>query len=251
MMRNRCRQTGPTGIPSRLAFLTIAVALPLVLSGCRTGATGVSPARAFIVPEWSSLEIKSLAFMGVGGSTGEATDRQTAETIVEDQLCSGQDRFVILGLAEGRSRAASAGCADLFDRIVKVWRDDRTCDVLVIQDCCKKVGVDGLIFGDLSEWKRERVDWTSEGNSSTQVDLRLSIYSGKTGLLAWDAQKSARKESVSYRPLAGGSPVYTDRSGASRVERPTSVTPDPPRAEDVAAEAMRSLMAAFPPVPVK
>lgn len=231
-----------------LAFLLIA---PFGFSGCKTGATGVRPAQAFTVPDWNTLDIRTLAYMGTGGSTGEETDRQTAEVLVEEQLLSGQDRFVILSLGEAHQRASSKGAGDAFEKVQKVWRDQRLVDGIVAKDLSAKMGVDGLILGDLGEWKQERVDWSSEGTSSTEVNLRLAIYSGKTGLVAWEAQKLARKESVGYRPMAAGSGVYTDESGVSRAERPQSVTPDPPRPEVVAVEAIQSLIAAFPEAPAK
>jgi hypothetical protein len=225
----------------------VAAAVPCILSGCKTAGSNVSPAQAFTVPEWKDLHIQALAYMGMGSSTGDPTARVTAEQIVEQQLGTAQERFIILGMSEGRAKAASADASDLYEKVVDIWRDTRKADLFQVQQLCKKLGTDGLIFGDLNDWTEERVDWTTEGSSFTQVTIRLCIYSGKTGLLAWDARKIQRKESAPYRPGQAGGGVYTDPDGTPHTDHSQSLTPKPPRAEDVAGEVMTALIAAFPP----
>jgi hypothetical protein len=232
----------------RLAWVSVMlIAVPWSLSGCKSTGSSVSPAQAFTVPEWKDLHIQTLAYMGMGSSTGDATARVTAEQIVEQRLGTGQERFVILGMSEGRTRAASADASELYEKVVNVWRDTRKADLFQVQQLSKKLGTDGLIFADLNDWTEERVDWTTEGTSSTQVTIRLAIYSGKTGLLAWEAKKIQRKESEPYRPGQAGGGVYTDQDGTPHSDQSHKLTPDPPRAEDVAADVLAALIAAFPP----
>ena len=219
------------------------------LAGCPGQNTSLEPPKAFMVPEWNDLHIQSLAYLGVGNSAGEDTDRQTVEGIVEQQLTSGQDRFIVLPLAESRSRATANKAGDECAAIIQTWRDDRKADLFQVKEFCRKVGVDGIIFGDLTTWNQVKVDWNAEGSSYTEVGLRLAIFSGKTGLLAWDAQKQLRKESRPYRPSLAGTGVYQDPAGANRAEHPGNLTPDPPRAEDVTTDCMQSIMMAFPPRP--
>jgi hypothetical protein len=217
---------------------------------CRATGPGVRPATAMISPEWDSLNIQSLGFVTVGSSVGEEVARQTAEVVVEEQLASSQDRFVVLGVQTARGRAVAAGAGDAFDRLVKAWHDQRMADKFVVEDLCKKMGVDGLLFGDLTDWKREKVEFTQEGSSYTQVALRLVIISGKTGLPVWEAEKMIRRDTAVYVPGGGGSGVTTDDSGVSRAQRST-ITPDPPRPEGVLVDVLSSITAAFPPRPTK
>jgi hypothetical protein len=231
------------------AVLPAALLLSLLLPGCKTGAGGARPAEAFTVAEWSDLGIQTLAFVEIASTVGDETARKAAEQVVEDGLRAGQERFVVLTGPQARSRAGSNSAGDLFEKVARVWRNSHVTDPFLVQELSGKLGVDGLVFADLGEWKEEQVDWTSEGNSSTTVNLGLSIYSGKTGQLAWNAEKTLRKESIKYTPGQAGSGVYTTPSGASRAERPSSLTPKPPRAEDVAGEVMQTLIAAFPPRP--
>ena len=232
-----------------LLFLLAVSLLAGLATGCRTTGTGVRPPEAFVAPEWNDLHIQSLAFLGVGSSAGDETARQQAERIVERSLGSGQDRFIILGLNECRSKATHAGAADVLENMVSVWRNDRKADILQVQALCHKLQVDGIILADLSDWIQEKVDWNSEGSSYTQVAIRLAIYSGKTGLLAWEATKIQRKESLPYRPGGDATGIYTDNQGVSRAEHPDRLTPDAPPPGEVATEAMEALMAAFPPRP--
>ncbi len=226
--------------------LGAAVALLMgTLAGCKTAAR-VAPAQVTAVPEWDELKISHLLYMGTAGSAGDETARVTAEEIIEHELLAGQDRFLVLGLAESRNRAAASGAVEQFDRVARVWKNDQVADVLLVQQLCQKLGVDGIIFGSLTDWILEQVEWTSEGSSSTQVSLALSIYSGKTGQLAWRGQKTHRKESIPYRhEQASG--VWKGEGGVERAERPQSTTPKPPPADEVAVEAVRAVVAAFPP----
>jgi hypothetical protein len=232
-----------------LLLLIAAAAISVFGFSCRTAGTGVRPATAIVVPEWDALNIQSLGLVTVGSSAGEEFNRQTAESILEEQLSSSQDRFVVLGVQAVRNRAASAGAGELFDRVAKTWRDQRMTDKFLVQELCQKAGVDGIILGDLIDWKREKVDFTQEGTSYTLISMRLVIISGKTGLQAWEARKTIRRDTLVYTPGGGGSGITTDDSGISRAQRSGSMTPDPPRPEEVLTDVLASVFAAFPPRP--
>jgi hypothetical protein len=220
---------------------------------CRATTPGLRPATAIILsPEWDSLNIQSLGFVTVGSSVGDEVARQMAESIAEGQLSSNQERFVVLGVQTARGRAAAAGAGDVFDRLVKAWRDERMADKFLVEDLCKKMDVDGLLFGELNDWKREKVDTREEGSSYAQVAMRLVILSGKTGMSVWEAQKTIRQDTQVYTPDSGGGGVSTDLAGYSaRAERSSALAPEPPRPEDVAVDVLASIMAAFPPRPTK
>jgi hypothetical protein len=235
------------------ALLAVGLLLAggLSLSGCKTSAVGARPAISYTSPEWDGLNIKTLAYVGVGSATGDETDRFSAQEMTEQYLLGAQERFVILGYTQSQERAAANKAGDLFDRAVKGWHDQRILDQFVVQQLCQTLGVDGLILGDLSDWKREKVDFTEQGSSYTQIDLGLSIFSAKTGAEVWSASKKVRKDTAEYTPGSGGSGVYTDASGISRAQRAGSMTPEPPRPEEVMEEVMTSLIEAFPPLPAQ
>jgi len=235
--------------PILLGIVSLCLALA-ALPGCRSGALGVRPATSFVVPDWDSLEIKTLAYLGMGSSVGDEIARQTAEEMADTDLRSEQNRFVVLGLTESRRRASSKGVGDEAAKLIRVWRDARMADQFLVQKFCEGIGVDGVIFGEVTDWKKEKVDWTIEGQSSTQVTMRLCIYSGKTGQLAWEASSTQRKESLKYTPNEATG-VYTDRSGMSRAERPGSIGPEPPKPEEVAEDVLRSILASLPSAPAR
>lgn len=242
--------------PRRLRSLPLsAITLTLLLASalglaCRATTPGLRPATAIVSPEWEALNIQSLGFVTVGSSVGDEVARQIAEDIVVGQLASNQERFVILNAQTARARAAAATAGDTFDRLVKVWRSDRLADKFLVQGLCTKMGVDGLLFGELNDWKCEKVDAMEEGSASTQVAMRLAIFSGKTGMTVWEAQKTIRRESEVYTP-AGGGGASDPGSYNARAQRSSGLTPEPPRPEDVAVDVLASIMAAFPPRPAK
>jgi hypothetical protein len=230
------------------SLLAVIVVLLLLAPGlgCKTGGMGASPAKSFVVPEWQGLNIRSLAYMGAACTAGDETARLTAEDLIEQALVSGQTRFVVLGTTEARSRASAKGGGDTFAKILKVWRNSRTADQFLVKDVCQKAGVDGLILGDVMDWKKEKVDWNTEGQSSTQVTLRLCIFSGKTGLLAWESKYSKTKQSLKYTPQEATGAVSIG-DGTQRVENASRIGPEPPKPEEVAEEVLGSILAAFPP----
>jgi hypothetical protein len=240
--------------PRRLAALLVPMLLFAVLPGlsCRATTPGLRPATAILSPEWDALNIQSLGFVTVGSSVGDEVARQMVEGIVEGQLSSNQDRFVVLGVQTARGRAAAAGAGDVFDRLVKAWHSQRMADKFLVESLCAKMGVDGLLFGELSEWKREKIDATEEGSSYAQVGMRLVILSGKTGMSVWEAQKMIRQDTQVYTPGSDGGAASTDpASYGARAQRSAGVTPEPPRPEDVVVDVLASIMAAFPPRPTK
>ena len=239
-----------SNLAGRLLAVMVCAALMTPGLSCRTGAMGVRPAKSFVVPDWESLKIKSLAFMGMGSSVGDETARQTAQDLTEQALLSDQTRFVVLGTAETRARAASRDEGETCQKLIDVWRNSRTVDQFLAREFCQAISVDGLIFGELTDWKEEKVAWNIEGQSSTQVSLRLAIYSRATGELAWEAGTTRIKESLKYTPNEATG-VYTNSQGVSRIERPNSVGPEPPKPEEVTKEVLRSILAAFPPGPPK
>ncbi len=245
------RITNPLRAPGSVAIAPMILAAILAGLSCRATTQGVRPANAVVSPEWDSLNIQSLSLVTVGSSVGDEVARQTVEYIVEEQFASSQDRFVILGVQTSRDRASAAGAAEVFDRVAKTWRDARMADKFLVEGLCQKLGVDGLVFGELIDWKREKIDFTQEGTSYTQVALRLAIFSGKTGMSVWEAQKMIRRDTQEYTPGGDGTGVTTDDTGISRAQRTSGLTPEPERREEVVVDVLASLMAAFPPRPAK
>jgi hypothetical protein len=230
--------------------LTLALVLLTPALSCKTGGMGASPAKSFVVPEWQDLNIKTLGYIGAATTAGEETARQMGEDLIEQALVSGQTRFVILGMNETRSRASAKSAGEALGKITKAWRNSRTADQFLVKEVCEKASLDGLIMGDVMDWKKEKVDWNTEGQSSTQVTLRLCIYSGKTGLLAWEAKYSKTKQSLKYTPEEAAGAVRLG-DGTQRVENANRIGPEPPKPEEVADEVLQSLVAAFPPAPAR
>jgi hypothetical protein len=248
---SRVSTVKPPPRPAAALLVTMLVFAVLPGLSCRATTAGIRPATAILSPEWDSLNIQSLGFVTVGSSVGDEVARQMVEGILEGQLSSNQDRFVVLGVQTARARAAAAGAGDVFDRLVKVWHDERVADKFLVESLCTKMGVDGLLFGELSDWKREKVGVTEEGSSFTQVEMRLVILSGKTGMIVWEAQKMIRQDTQLYTPGGDDTGVASDNEASARDRRLGGLAPEPPRPEDLVVDVLASIMAAFSPRPTK
>lgn len=236
---------------SSLTGLAVSVFVLFTSLGCKTTGTAVGPAKAFTAPDWATQNIASLAFLGLASPTIDDTRRQTAEEIVESDLRAGQNRFVVLSSSSTRERARKASAEETLRRVQEAWKSQQTVDQFVASELCQKLGVDGILIGELADWSEERVDFNADGGTSfTRVGLTLTIVSGKSGLAAWEAEKTVREESAAYIGGQSGSAVYVDGTGTTRSGNKDMMTPDPPPIEDVARKVTTALFEAFPPTPI-
>lgn len=241
---------GGRGRRSNAALLCVAAALAISVNGCKTTGGGVEPPKAFVAPDWAEQKISTLAFVGLAGPASDENDRKTAEAIVQQELRSSQTRFLVLPRETAAERAQRAGAKDDFKRLVDVWQNSHTVDQFLASGLCGKLGVDGLLVATLDDWKREKVDWQTEGTSFSEVGLELAIVGGKSGLVAWQASKRMRAESPVYHPGQSATGFFqSDPNGAQRQGAASGSVPDAPDIDPLAREVMASLMAAFPEAP--
>jgi len=246
--RGRAAVAAHSWIVRGLVPLSAALLCIPALTGCKTG-TGVRPALSATSPDWESLNVRTLAYLGFGSSVGDEPARVSAEELVEQALTGSQTRFTVLTHAQAYSKASAGGSGETFERAVSTWRDRRLIDQFAVQELCRVIAVDGIILGDLSDWKRERLELTDQGSSYTQIAMKLSIYSGKTGLEAWNAYQMKRRDAAEYTAGFAGASTYTDETGRAVSQSTSSVVPEPPRPEQVVAEILESIFAAFPARP--
>jgi hypothetical protein len=236
----------------KAATVLTACIIVAIMAGCRATApqsTSSGPDAIFLAPEYPALRLETLGYLGLASLVPDAVAIETTDALLLSYLAGGQDRFIILDPSSVRARAKEKGLDAQFDRAVANWKDRRTIDALQLKELGEKVGIDGFITADLSRWRKEQVDWTSEGNSFTEIGLELSIFDASTGVLAWKGEKMERRESPHYRHGRGvGSGVYSD-GDVERTERAERLTPPPPPAEEVAESVVQALLSGLPPKP--
>ncbi len=229
--------------------------LGLAMAGCKATAPSsftAGPDAVFMAPEYPTLHMESLAYLGLAALVPDPVGIETVDGLLRSYLQGGQQKFLILDEPTARARARKEGIEPTLDKAIRAWKDKHTIDPFVLKTLAEKVGVDGFVFGDLSRWRKEQVDWQSEGNSFTEVGVSLSIYEARTGLLAWKGEKMERRESQHYRHGSGvGSGVYQQPgTGVERTERADKIAPPPPPAEEVAESVVRNLLEGLPDRPV-
>ncbi|MBD3161001.1 MAG: hypothetical protein GF346_02460 [Candidatus Eisenbacteria bacterium] len=233
----------------RICIPLLGLAL-LLLAGCKASTTGGSgPDAMYLSPDYQEMKLTSLAYLGTASVGTDPAAVRTMDRLLRSYLTGGQERFLIVGESTIRSRAADQGATEDLDRIIRTWKDRLDVDQLALQSFGERVGIDGFLFADLTNWREERVDWTDEGNSFTEVGLALSIYDARTGEIAWKGQKMVREESRHYRhSRGGGSGVYSE-GVTERTERADKIVPPPPPAEEVAEKAIQELIKGLPEKP--
>lgn len=235
------------------SFPRVAVAfLSLALLGCKATtpiATSTGPDAVFMAPMYPALKLESLAYLGAAAMVPDPVGVPVVDQLLRSYLQGGQQKFLVIDEASARARATSAGAEATLDKAIRNWKNDHTVDPFVLKELGAKISVDGFVFGDLSHWREERVDWTSEGNSFTEVGVSISIYDAKNGILAWKGEKMEHRESQHYRHGTGiGSGVYSS-GGVERTERSDKIVPAPPKPEEVAETVVQQLIEGLPDRP--
>lgn len=228
----------------------MAVVLGVFLGGCKATAPARSgPDAIFLAPEYSALKLETLCYLGLASLVPDPVAIQTTDQLLRSYLTGGQQKFIVIDDSSARSRARSAGVEEDLDKLIRNWKNNRTVDKFVLMSVGTKLGINGVVFGDLLTWREEQVDWTSEGTSFTEVGMSVSIYETSNGILAWRGEKQERRESAYYRHGAGvGSGVY--QSGdLERADRADRVAPKPPDPIEVAESVVQNLLIGLPDQP--
>ncbi len=238
---------------SALKGFLILSFLPMTLFGCKaTSPTTVhaGPDAVFMAPMYQSLKLESLVYLGMAAMVPDPVGVPAVDQLLRSYLQGGQQKFLVIDETSARARASKAGAEANLDKAIKTWRNQHSVDPFVLKDLGQKLAVDGFIFGDLTNWREERVDWTSEGTSFTEVGVSISIYDSKNGILAWKGDKMEHRESQHYRHGTGiGTGVYNS-GGIERTERSDKIVPPPPKPEEVAETVVQQLVEGLPDRPL-
>lgn len=234
--------------PALSVILTVGMLCLALCSatGCKTATQGAKgPANVFLDPSFVERDIKSLAFAGVHAGVPDDQAPIIVRDIMTNALKTQQTRFLVVDPSEAASRAARVGKGQLYRKVRDVWKSHHKVDPVQASELCEALAVDALLFADVSRWEREQVDWTSEGRSFTQVTISVRLVDGEDGRMIWNARDGRLKESEQYEYSDTG--LYTEGLGGeekvARTDRAGSLSPEPPRYEEVTEEVVGILVA--------
>ena len=236
---------------SKVCLILLAI-VPLLV-GCKATTSGgqatAEPDAIFQAPEYPTLDLETLGYLGLASLVPDLVGVPTTEALLTTYIMGGQEKFLVVDEAGCRTRARREGVEADLEKLARIWRDKHEVDPILLKELVKKIGIDGIIFGELTQWRTEQVDWQSEGNSFTEVGISLFIYEGKNGTLAWRADKMERRESQYYRHGSGaGTGIY--KSGdTERTERGDKIAPAPPDPQVVAESVVKVLIDSLPDQP--
>jgi hypothetical protein len=227
----------------RRRAVAAAVACLIAGTGCQGAANRAQgPANVFLDPSFAERGIESAAFVAVHSVAADDQAPLLVGGLFSQSLRSQQNRFVVLDPETASSVASRSGHGEAFRKVKEIWESHHRVDPAYADELCKALAVDGLLMADITTWEREKVDWTSEGRSFTQVTLSLRLVDGADGRLVWNGRESRYEESERYEFSESQAGVYTDDSRVSRVEQPGGVAPEPPAYEEVARKIVDVLV---------
>ncbi len=219
--------------------------------GCKaTAPVSAGPDAIFLAPEYPTLKLENLAYLGLATLEPDPVAQSTVDGLLQTYLMGGQQRFIVIDEESCRVRAQKAGVESDLDGVIRAWKDRHTVERFGLKKLGEKIGIDGIVFGDLTRWREEQVDWQSEGNSFTEVGISLLIYDAKTGILAWKGDRMQRAESAHYQHGSGATGLYQiPGTTTERTDKPDQIAPKPPDPKPVAESVVQSLISGLPDKP--
>jgi hypothetical protein len=233
-------------LPSVLIVGITCLAFCIAAAGCKTATQRAKgPANVFLDPSFVERDIKSFVFAGVHSGVPDDQAPAIVGDIMTYTLKTQQTRFIVIDPSEAANRAARAGKGEVYRKVRDTWKSHHKVDPAHAKELCEALAVDALLFADISTWEREQVDWTSEGRSFTQVGISIRIVDAEDGRMVWNARDSRLKESEQYEYSDTG--LYTEglsgEDQVARTDRAGSLSPEPPRFEEVSEEVIQVLVA--------
>jgi hypothetical protein len=144
------------------------------------------------------------------------------QDMVEEALTAKGD-FTMMYPNDLKAAVEKTGAAEAYTTLVRVWQQRRVIDTPAMEKVAETVGIDAVVGIEVTHWEQYQIDMTSEGNSTTTVGLKISMYSAREKLLLWQASMIYVAKSPPYNP----SNAVVETGGEARAAG-KSVAPKPP-----------------------
>lgn len=162
------------------------------------------------------------------------------QDMVEEALTA-KGEFTMMYPNDLKAAAEKSGAADAYATLVRVWQQRRVIDPPAMEKVAEVVGIDALVGIEVTHWEQYQIDLTSEGNSTTTVGLKLSMYSARDKVLLWQASEIYVAKSPPYNP----SNAVVDAGGETRAAS-KSAAPKPPEYVPTAQRVVKDVFATWP-----
>jgi hypothetical protein len=162
------------------------------------------------------------------------------QDMVEEALTAKGD-FTMMYPNDLKAAVEKTGAAEAYSTLVRVWQQRRVIDTPAMEKVAETVGIDALVGIEVTHWEQYQIDMTSEGNSTTTVGLKISMYSAREKLLLWQASMIYVAKSPPYNP----SNAVVETGGEARAAG-KSVAPKPPEYVPTAQRVVKDVFATWP-----
>ncbi len=150
--------------------------------------------------------------------------------------------FILVDGAQVAAEAHKKGLAAEREALARRWKQERQVDPDMLQHFSSELGLAYYLEGELTEWHSEEVDWNVEGYSHSEVKVRISIFSGQTGKLVYEAHDRVELRSQYHDPRAQTGVV--DDLGIQRGG--SHIVPPAPPIERAAEQVAANLVSEIP-----
>lgn len=220
----------------------LLVGLGLVL-GVPPGLAGKKDKSEVAVTVDSTFFDHSLKSIGVLPMLTPSVEDERVDMVqdmVEGELQEKGD-FTLLFPTDLKAATDGSGAKDAYATLLRVWQQRRLIDPPSMEIVAAALGLDAIVGIEITHWEQYKLDLLTEGNSTTTVGLKVSMYS-KDRTLLWEAARVYVAKSPPYNP---SNSVVSDAAGQARAAGKVA-PPDPPEFDDTAERVVKQVMGAWP-----
>jgi hypothetical protein len=212
-----------------------AALLPATVMGAKKQKVAVT-----VDPSFKEKKISRIAVLQV--ITPSGVDDRVYE--MEDPILAAiqeQGEFDILFPTDFKAAAERGGAAESWTAIDRVWHSRREIEGPQLQKVQQATSIDALVGVEVTHFEQHRLDFSTEGTSTTTVGLKVWMFDARDKKLLWQASQVYVAESPPYNP---SNSVASDASGVTR--QVGKNVPEPPEYDDTYDKVIQNVIGTYP-----
>lgn len=191
-------------------------------------------------PAYFERKINRIALIDI--ITPSDADERVLEMVPTIQAAiQEQGDFDLLFPDDFQAAAERGGAREAWETLHRVWHSRRELDPPSLARVAAATSVDAIIGAEVTHFEQFKIDYQTEGYSTTTVGLRIQMFDAHDRKVLWQASMVHVAKSPPYNPAgyvgsdAGGGTVQTGKG-----------VPDPPEFDDTAEKVVNDVINTFP-----
>lgn len=232
----------------RALSLCCAIAVAAIaVSGCGTAGKMTPKAdTVFLVPDYASRGIGTVALLPMANTTGEADAEKILGNALESQLADRTD-YEFMTVERLRRKAQVVGLSDGLESLQRQWVQTREFNAGLSRKLADELEVDAFLVGEITKWDKKDLQPQETGYPSSEVSVRVHLMEARTGEKLWEATADRIVKGQYYDPTDQEVTQFVDDAGIVRGSGGKPVqTIEAPSIREVADEVAADLAMAIP-----